>query len=83
MAKIVSLKPEKNPDAEEAYKAILDFAESCKEANVTSICLVGISPTQESRVTFYIGTGEHLRLLGLMHLTRAQFELDMMEDLAE
>lgn len=83
MAKLVSLKPEKNPDAEEALKTILEFAEACKAANVTSVCLIGISPSQESRTSFYVAAGEHLRLLGLVHLTRAQFELDIVEDLSE
>jgi hypothetical protein len=83
MPKIVALKPENNPDAEEAHKAILEFANSAKENGITSVMLVGISPTQHVCSHFHIAPTEHLRLLGILRVTALQLEASILEEFEE
>jgi hypothetical protein len=83
MPKIVALKPGNNPDAEEAHKAILDFAEAAKENGVTSIMMIGISPTQHVCSNFMVAPGEHLRLLGILRIMNLQLELTVLEEFEE
>lgn len=81
MSKLVSLKAENHPDAEEAHKAILEFAKDCKDFGVTSVVLVGISPAQKVASAMFVSANDHLRLLGLMGMIHSEFQQELLDEL--
>jgi hypothetical protein len=83
MSKLIAIKPENHPDVEEAHKAILEFAKDCKEFGITSVTLVGISPSQKVASTMYVSGNDHLRLLALLGMVRNEFEAELLEELRE